>query len=80
MKRSGIAVGVCLAALSACADFPELARAVPASELSGSYPPLLPIDQLLAQTDDPLIEDEDTERLEARANALRARADRLRRY
>lgn len=80
MKVSGIAVIACLGAVAGCAEFPDLDRAVPASELSGPYPPLLPIDQLLAQTDDPQIGAEDTQALEARAAALRARANRLRQY
>lgn len=68
-----------LAAVAACAEFPELDRAIPASELSGPYPPLVPVGTLLAQTDEPQIDEDAQARLEARAAALRARANRLKR-
>lgn len=69
-----------LGGLAGCTEFPELDRAVPASEQSGTYPPLVPVGTLLAQAEDPQIEPDDEAALDARAAALKARAARLRRY
>ena len=69
-----------LLALSACAEFPDLSARVPPSELNGPYPPLVPVETLLAQTTETRIADDDQAALEARAAALRAKAARLRRY
>jgi hypothetical protein len=62
-----------LLSLSACAPFPEV---VTNAQDAGPPPPLLPIDQLLAQADlsPPVLADP----LQARAAALKARAARLR--
>ena len=67
-----------LLAGAGCAEFPDLSRDIPASELDGPYPPLAPLPDLLARTDDPRIEEGDDAVLDARAAALRARAARLR--
>lgn len=76
---AGIALAATLAvSLAGCTQFPELDRAIPASELQGPYPPLVPVESLLAQTDDPRITETDQAALEARAAALRTRAARLR--
>ncbi|WP_375173376.1 hypothetical protein [Pseudooceanicola sp.] len=77
--RTSAALAI-LWAVSGCAEFPDLDRAIPQSEVSGPYPALVPIDGLLAQTEDPRIEDDDPARLEARRAALKARAARLRQY
>ncbi|KGM48381.1 hypothetical protein [Pseudooceanicola atlanticus] len=66
--------------LSACAQFPELDRAIPADEQRGPYPDLVPVGGLLAQAENPRIEDDDADNLSARAAALKARAARLRAY
>ena len=41
-----------LALMAGCAEFPELDRAIPASEQTGDYPALLPVEGLIAQAED----------------------------
>ena len=69
-----------LAGLAGCAEFPDLDRAVPRSEVDGPYPRLVPVGTLLSQTEDPRIEEDEAAQLEAQAAALKSRAARLRRY
>lgn len=66
--------------LSGCTQFPELDRAIPKSEQTGPYPALLPLEDLVAQTQEPRIEESEADTVAARAAALRARAARLKRY
>lgn len=80
MVLATIGLGTGLGLVSGCTEFPDLDRAVPASELTGPYPPLVPVEGLLAQTEDPRIAEDDDERLAARAAALKARAARLKAY
>jgi hypothetical protein len=77
---AGIGLGIGLLPLSACTEFPDLDRAVPASERNGPYPKLVPVEGLLAQTEDPRIAEDEDDALAARAAALRARAARLKAY
>ena len=63
--------------LAACAEFPELDRAVPASATQGPYPDLVPIATILdgpAPVATPAV----VAGLQGRVAALRARAARLR--
>lgn len=76
MTRS-IAAIILVAGLAGCTQFPALERAVPAAEQQGPYPPLVPVPLLLAQAEDPRIATGDDAALQARADALRARARRL---
>ncbi len=59
-------------ALGACAPFPEVAAS---SGMTGAYPPLLPIDQLLAEVDAPPADPGPA--LSVRAARLKARAAAL---
>ena len=63
--------------LLGCTDTPDLDAAIPASEQQGSYPPLVPVETLLAQAEAPRLDGTEDEALAARAAALRARAARL---
>ena len=65
--------------LPGCTQFPELdAHLAPATE-AADYPSLVPIDGLLAGRRLPVDRKADiTERIETRATALKARAERLR--
>ncbi|WP_238364044.1 hypothetical protein [Mesobacterium pallidum] len=65
-------------ALVACTEFPELDAAVPASEVTGDYPRLLPIEQLL-DGGEATLGDADVEAMQARVAALKARAAALER-
>ncbi len=78
MRRRFMLPGILLATLCACADFPDLGRTVPEAELGGAYPPLVPVQGLLAQGEQTRIAEGEDAALEARAAALRARAARLR--
>ena len=49
MRRRFLLPGILLATLCACAEFPDLGRTVPEAELDGPYPPLVPVQGLLAQ-------------------------------
>lgn len=69
---------LCSAALAACTEFPELDAAVPASEVQGAYPRLLPIDQVIGG-ETATVGEEDVEALQARVAALKARAAALER-
>ncbi|MFQ6549759.1 hypothetical protein AADZ90_017555 [Aestuariibius sp. 2305UL40-4] len=62
--------------LAACTQFPELDARLDDASLTAPYPTLAPLDQLLAQADQTGFDP--TASLEARADALRARAARLR--
>lgn len=64
--------------LLACADFPELDRAVPDAATRGPFPDLVPVSQIL-NGPEPRVTDATVDGLAARVAALRARADRLRR-
>jgi len=67
-------------ALAACSQFPELDGTIPADLENADYPDLVPLEPLLARAA-PVIADpvETTEALDARAAALRARANALQR-
>jgi len=66
--------------LTGCAEFPELESAISDRGRAAGYPALLPMEDLLARANAPTRLDETTGAgLAARAAALRARADRLRR-
>ncbi len=77
MILAGFCLGGAMLPLTGCAEFPDLDRAVPQAALTGPYPPLVPVEGLLAQTEEPRIEDQEDEALAARAAALKARAARL---
>ena len=64
--------------LCACASFPELDGTVPAHLEEAQYPKLVPVEPLLAAAEEVQITPETESTLMARANALRARAARLR--
>lgn len=65
-------------ALSACAAFPELDRAVPAEATRGPFPTLVPISTIL-NGPAPVATEAAAAALSGRVAALRARAARLRR-
>lgn len=67
-----------LLALAACADFPELDATVPPEAMTGAYPNLLPLDDLLNSPDEQ-IDDDLVKGLQDRLAALNARAAKLRR-
>ena len=67
-----------LIALQACTQFPELDARVPASELKGAYPKLLPLDQLL-DAPAPQVTPKTIGNMQSRIAGLRARAARLKR-
>lgn len=81
-KRFGrwAAPALLLALLTACAEFPTLDRAIPASEQTGDYPALLPVEGLIAQGQETTVPEGTDAALAARAAALESRAARLRRY
>ncbi|MDU8929979.1 hypothetical protein RXV86_21550 [Alisedimentitalea sp. MJ-SS2] len=64
--------------LSACASFPELEGTVPTHMEAAEFPKLVPVEPLLAGSQEVQITPETESSLVARANALRARAARLR--
>ena len=64
--------------LSACSSFPELDATVPAHMEQADFPRLVPVEPLLAASEEVQITPETESGLMARANALRARAARLR--
>jgi hypothetical protein len=71
---------VILFALGACTQFPELDGTVSPEAEAAAFPALVPLEPLLSRTDGDTARDDAAERsLDARAAALRARADRLRR-
>ena len=67
---------LCLGALAACSDFPELDRAVPDSATQGPYPTLVPVGQIL-NGPEPIATEAAVAGLAGRVAALRARAARL---
>lgn len=70
--------GLVLLGLAGCSGLPD-ASLPQASYLDAPWPRLMPVDALVAQGADFRVSDDDTRALQARAAALRARADRLRR-
>lgn len=70
---------LCVAALTACTQFPALDENLSAQARAAPYPDLVPVEDLRAQLAAAKITDETTTSLEARVASLRARADRLRR-
>ncbi|WP_415402377.1 hypothetical protein [Tateyamaria sp. SN3-11] len=64
----------------ACSQFPELDSVVDPDVANADYPPLVPIEQLLAESE-PIVADpaDTTQTLEARVAALRARGRALQR-
>ncbi len=64
--------------IPACTEFPELDAKVEPPARSAPYPDLIPVEEIKAQVQDPLIEDTQGEDVKARAARLRARAARLR--
>ncbi|MCK0149768.1 hypothetical protein MWU54_07025 [Marivita sp. S6314] len=74
MWRLGIIVGL---GLSACAQFPEVDAALNADNPNPDYPKLVPFEELLT-ADDPRISETDDDALRARAEDLRRRANGLR--
>lgn len=59
--------------LAGCSDWPDAGAPSPTAA-PGSWPVLLPLDQVLANGDIPEAEDKDAVNLSRRAAALRARA------
>lgn len=74
MTIKSVGIGACFLVLSACAELPDLRRAVPPSELSGPYPALVPVETLISRTRSPRIEEGDQTALSNRGASLRARA------
>ena len=72
---------VCLPLLAGCAQFPEVDAVISEDAKNAPPPELVPLDQILepATAVDPAKGDETEAELRARAAALQARADRLRR-
>lgn len=70
-------VPLCLA-LSACATFPEVDAATSAEIQQAAYPAFLPLEAILGAVPPPPEGDPASE-VEAQANALKARAERIRR-
>ncbi|WP_171122734.1 MULTISPECIES: hypothetical protein [unclassified Ruegeria] len=63
---------------AACADFPELEGSEPASLKSARYPKLIPLQENLGPTIDPISEaSEVEEELETRRKELQKKADQL---
>lgn len=75
MWRVWIVLGL---GLAACAEFPEVDAALAQGDPAAEYPELLPFEVLLA-SDEPRVLESDDAALRARAEALRNRADGLRR-
>lgn len=72
-------VFLCIAAaLTGCGDFPELDAATSEAALNASYLDLRPVEALRATVPDKKIDDDTDDRLQSRADNLRARAARLR--
>jgi len=65
-------------ALAACTQFPDLDGATSALAEAAEYPALVPLDPLLRQRVPPAADVAAPQNLSARAEALRARAARLR--
>ncbi|MGI3168001.1 hypothetical protein ACRARG_02530 [Pseudooceanicola sp. C21-150M6] len=78
IRTSFLLVLFALLSLAACSDIPDLGRTIPASELQGDYPALVPQSEILARGQKAQIAEGDDAALNARAAALRARAARLR--
>lgn len=69
---------ICLVCLAACASIPEVPRTDATISGPEGYPSLVPLTPLLAIADTPRVEEDFTDALDARANALRARGSALR--
>jgi len=69
---------LCLASVTACAEFPELDTAISAEARRAPFPELVPIGPILERRNDARTDGTEAEALEARAAALRARARLLR--
>ena len=63
--------------LTACAEFPQVDTALGAADQTATYPTLLPFEALL-DAQEPRLSETDDALLRARADALRRRADVLR--
>ncbi|MEX5729607.1 hypothetical protein Ga0609869_002960 [Rhodovulum iodosum] len=68
---------ICLALAAGCAPRQTVGLAEAGRTAALPYPVLLPLDGLLAGTEDTRLEDDSAARLAARAAALRAKAARL---
>lgn len=78
MSSRSLLAGLIVLGLAGCSGLPN--GALPqASQQDRPWPQLMPTDALLAQAGGFSVSDDDTRSLQARAAALRARADRLRR-
>lgn len=67
------------ASLAGCTQFPELDRTQTAQLEAAEYPPLVSLDQILAQAQAPQAEPAQTQsNLDGRLSGLRARANRMR--
>ncbi|CUH65576.1 hypothetical protein TG4357_01945 [Thalassovita gelatinovora] len=64
--------------LTGCADFPDLNDQIEPAARQADFPALLPLDPILAANADSQITKDTDKSLQARARALRARANRLR--
>lgn len=76
MKRMILGTGLLLS-LTACAEFPEVDAATSPEVSSAEYPRLLPFEDILV-AQDPRATEAVSNDVQARAAALRSRADRLR--
>ncbi|MCL3881112.1 hypothetical protein [Marivita sp. GX14005] len=68
---------IAVAALTACAEFPQVDTALAEGNPDLDYPDLLPFERLLDGAP-PRLDPAEDENLRARADAVRARADNLR--
>ena len=66
------------ALLAGCSNFPELNGVISPAAQGTDYPSLLPIDQIITGAQQAQFTGQTSVTLQARANRLRARADRLR--
>ena len=67
-----------LGLMAGCTQFPELDAKVGEQDRTATYPDLIPVDEITSGIPPAAITPETGEDLDARTDALRARADRLR--
>lgn len=80
MRLIPITALTCCALLAGCADIPDLDDRLTPAAKAAPYPALVPVEPLLAETEQARQIDEDTAPdLQSRVASLRARAARLRR-
>ncbi|UYV38628.1 hypothetical protein N4R57_06145 [Rhodobacteraceae bacterium D3-12] len=76
--RSVSAMAIVLCGLAGCTDFPDLGDAVAPGLDSAAFPKLVPVEPLLAQTEEVQITPQSMAGIDGRIARLKARAARLR--